>query len=293
MYVLTVLSSGKIQSLSLTPESNDSSASQSASVTFEKETAAKTALLLDNTQLGPSQVHVTAGQTLEQASGGKTAGASEDDLAQEDKPRARVAAEMLAHGYNLSDQVIQKALALDQQHGISTRFTTALQNFDAKYKVSEKAKTTDTQYGISAKANEGWKGFNSYFEKALGTPTGLKVRQFYEQGSKQVLDVHNEAKHLASLKAGKEPNHPVEGKEGRTACACGSAAAKCSCKPGECACSSCSKNPDEKTSTVSAEEAELEKIPGTEKTKCNCGGADAKCACEAGKCACASCPKSS
>ena len=201
-------------------------------MTFEKETAAKTALLLDNTQLGPSQVHVTAGKSLDQAAGGKTAGASDDDLAQEDKPRARVAAEMLAHGYNLSDQVIQRALALDQQHGISTRFTTALQNFDSKYKVTQKAQTTDNQYGLSAKANAGWQGFNSYFEKALGTPTGQKIRTFYEQGSKQVLDVHNEAKHLASLKAGKEPKHDVEGKPGRTACGCGSAAQKCSCAPG-------------------------------------------------------------
>ncbi|CAK1360385.1 Protein vip1 [Cercospora beticola] len=284
---------GKIQSISVTPESSEASSSQSATVTFEKETAAKTALLLDNTQLGPSQVHVTPGKSLDQAAGGKTAGASEDDLAQEDKPRARVAAEMLAHGYNLSDQVIQKALALDQQHGISQRFTSALTNFDSKYKVTEKAQATDNQYGITAKANEGWRGLNSYFEKALGTPTGQKVRAFYEQGSKQVLDVHNEAKHLASLKAGKAPNHPVEGKEGRTACNCGSVAGKCSCKPGECACSSCSKNPDDSKPAVSAEEAELEKVPGTEKTKCNCGGADEKCACEPGKCACASCPRSS
>ncbi|KAI7323558.1 hypothetical protein KC315_g8478, partial [Hortaea werneckii] len=40
---------GKIQSLSVTPESSDANSTQSASVTFEKETAAKTALLLDNT----------------------------------------------------------------------------------------------------------------------------------------------------------------------------------------------------------------------------------------------------
>lgn len=289
------LHSGKIQSLSVTPESNDGGSSQSASVTFEKETAAKTALLLDNTQLGPSQVRVTAGKSLDQAAGGKTAGASEDDLQQEDKPRARVAAEMLAHGYNLSDQVIQRALALDQQHGISNRFTTALQNFDSKYKVTEKAQATDNQYGISARANEGWKGLNSYFEKALGTPTGQKIRSFYEQGQKQVLDVHNEARHLASLKQGKEPNHPVEGKEGRTECACNANAGKCSCAPGQCACGSCSKNPDadKEKSKPSAEEAELEKVPGTEKTKCNCGGSDAKCPCEPGKCACASCPKAS
>ncbi|OMP85119.1 Protein vip1 [Diplodia seriata] len=46
---------GKIQSLSVTPLNEGT---QSATVTFEKETAAKTALLLDNTQLGPAQVKV-------------------------------------------------------------------------------------------------------------------------------------------------------------------------------------------------------------------------------------------
>jgi hypothetical protein len=202
---------------------------------------------------------------------------------------------MLAQGYNLSDQVIQKALALDQQHGISTRFTQTLQSFDSKYKVSEKAQSADTKYGASAKATEAWKGLNSYFEKALGTPTGQKIRTFYEQGSKQVLDVHNEAKHLAALKSGKEPNYPKpEAGEGRTECNCQAVAGKCSCAPGQCACNSCCKNPDaEKSHTVTAEEAEMEKIPGTEKTKCNCGGSDSKCPCEPGKCACASCPKSS
>ncbi|EME77428.1 uncharacterized protein MYCFIDRAFT_158260 [Pseudocercospora fijiensis CIRAD86] len=283
---------GKIQDLSVSP---DDASTQSATVTFEKETAAKTALLLDNTQLGPAQVHVTAGQASA-ASGEKGASHESEGIQQEDKPRARVAAEMLAHGYNLSDQVIQRALALDQQHGISARFTTALTNIDTKYKVTDKAKATDTQYGISAKANQGWLGLSSYFEKALGTPTGQKLRAFYEQGQKQVLDVHNEAKHLAALKTGKEPNHPVPGNESRTECACSANSGKCSCVPGKCACSSCGKNPDAPPTTkVTPEEAEMEKVivAGQEKTKCNCAGAEGKCPCEPGKCACTGCPKSS
>ncbi|KAK0316484.1 Protein vip1 [Friedmanniomyces endolithicus] len=82
---------GKIHSLSVTPESGEEKSAQSATVTFEKETAAKTALLLDNTQLGSAQVHVSSAASLDQMSGGKAAGSSEesDDLAQEDKPRSR------------------------------------------------------------------------------------------------------------------------------------------------------------------------------------------------------------
>ncbi|SMR50045.1 unnamed protein product [Zymoseptoria tritici ST99CH_1A5] len=317
---------GKIQSLSVKPDGS----SQSASVTFEKETAAKTALLLDNTQLGPSQVEVTsdssstssntstsgkpisqsASETAQSAADtAKSAAADAKDkatdlrdaaaneIAQEDKPRARVAAEMLAHGYVISDQAIQKALALDQQHGVSKQFTTALQNFDAKYHVTEKAQQVDQKYDVTGKGMQAWAGLTSYFEKAAETPTGQKLRSFYEQGSKQVLDVHNEAKHLASMKQGKFEKHPVPGKEGRTECACKANTGKCSCAPGECACSSCAKNPDSgaKTSDVTPEQAEMEKVTigGQEKTKCNCGGNEGKCPCEAGKCACASCPKSS
>ena len=231
-------------------------------MTFEKETAAKTALLLDNTQLGPAQVNVSAASSLDQMSGGKGVGAGDEhnekeELAQEDKPRSRIAAEMLAHGYVMSDTAIQKALSLDQQHGISSRFTQALSQFDQKYKASEKMQAVDQKYGLSSRAAEGWKGFNSYFEQAQGTPTGQKLRAFYDQGQKQVLDVHNEARHLATLKQGKTPG--------------------------------------EQTGVPSAEQAEMEKveIEGVERTKCNCGGADGKCPCEPGKCACAGCSKAS
>jgi len=258
---------GKIQSLSVTPESNESSASQSATVTFEKETAAKTALLLDNTQLGPAQVSVSAGKSLDEAAGGKTAGSADEshEISQEDKPRSRIFAEYLAQGYVISDKVIERGIALDQQHGVSNRFMTALNNFDGKYKVSEKTQQVDQSYGVSAKAQQGWMGIMSYFDKAASTPTGQKLRAFYDQGQKQVLDVHNEARHLAGLKNPKEgaAGVPTEG-QGPTS-----------------------------SEGVTAEKAEMEKVTvdGQEKTKCNCGGADGKCPCEPGKCACSGCSK--
>ena len=257
---------GKISSLSVTPESNDSTATQSATVTFEKETAAKTALLLDNTQLGPAQVSVSAAKSLDEAAGGKTAGSGEEgDIAQEDKPRSRIFAEYLAHGYVISDKVIERGLALDQQHGVSSRFMNALTNFDNKYQVSAKTQQMDQKYQVSAKAQQGWLGLTSYFDKAASTPTGQRLRAFYDQGQKQVLDVHNEARHLATLKSPKEGGAGAEGQ--------GPVSAE----------------------GVTAEKAEMEKVEvdGKEKTKCNCGGADGKCPCEPGKCACAGCSKAS
>lgn len=127
----------------------------------------------------------------------------EHDIAQEDKPRSRIFAEYLAHGYVISDRAITNAIALDNKHGVSARFTNALQSFDSKYKATDRAKGIDASYGISDKANQGWRGINSYFEKALNTPTGQRLATFYTQSDKQVRDIHAEARRLADIKGGK------------------------------------------------------------------------------------------
>lgn len=44
----------------------------------------------------------------------------------------RILAEVLASGYKLGDQVLQKGIEIDNQHGFSTKFTRALQDFDKK-----------------------------------------------------------------------------------------------------------------------------------------------------------------
>lgn len=250
---------GKISNLSITPSSDAADAQKSATVTFEKETAAKTALLLDNTQLGKSQVHVTTASNIDDVAfkaGAAVSSSTDEDhqIAQEDKPRSRIVAEYLAHGYTLSDNVVQKAIALDSKHGFSNRFTSALATFDDKYKATDKAKAVDTRYGVSEKTMGAWAGLNTYFEKAMNTPTGQRVRSFYVEGDKQVRDVHNEARRLADLKGGKTMNEPetVSGTE-KTVCKCGGEDGVCGCEPGKCACASCSKSSAE--ATTEAKEA--------------------------------------
>lgn len=214
-------------------------------MTFEKETAAKTALLLDNTQLGRAQVRVTApkdvGEKLESKEG--------EEIPQEDKPRARILAEYLAHGYHISDQVIARGIELDRQHGISSRFIKTLQDFDNKYHATEKTRAMDDKYKVTERAQSTWNGLSSYFDKTLNTPTGRKLRDFYEQGQKQVMDVHNEARYLANLKkqhaSGLHPE-PVSAGSSRTTCKCGADSGVCPCAPGTCACERCAKNPDTK-----------------------------------------------
>ncbi|KAL8995722.1 MAG: hypothetical protein Q9188_006742 [Gyalolechia gomerana] len=229
--------------------------------------AAKTALLLDNTQLGSSQVQVSSAANLEDIAGkqpssaaGDTSTTDPNDLSQEDKPRSRIVAEYLAHGYTISDNAIQRAIALDNKHGVSNRFTSALLNFDSKIKATDRAKGIDASYGISEKASRGWAGLSSYFEKAVNTPTGQKLAAFYTQSDKQVRDIHAEARRLADLKAGKNSNGAGASGEGGG-----------------------SKEANEKT---------LQQVSGTDKTTCQCGGDTGNCPCAEGKCACSGCAKS-
>jgi len=256
----------------------------STNMSLTSSSAAKTALLLDNTQLGSSQVQVSSAAGFDELTGSKGAqqgddsAAELDDIAQEDKPRSRIVAEYLAQGYVISDQAIQSALALDSKHGVSNRFTNALSNFDSKYKATEKAKNVDANYGITEKVQAGWRGLNSYFEKALGTPTGQRLHAFYTQGDKQVRDVHAEARRLADMKSGKSSGGDGE----MSKCKCGGDVEKCGCKGGECSCGSCPKNKN----------SDMRQIPGTEKTTCCCGGDSGNCPCETGKCACSGCQKS-
>lgn len=185
---------GKITDIKLTQDGE----TKTADVTFDKETAAKTALLLNETQLGANRIQVTG--TASDADHVTNAERDSDEITQEEKPRSRIFAEYLAHGYVVGDAALKAALDLDQKHGVSSRFVSTLQNLDQKYHATDRAKTTDQSYGITARANSVLSGITSYFEKAAGTPTGQKVVNFYTAGQRQVEDIHTEARRLADLK---------------------------------------------------------------------------------------------
>lgn len=190
---------GKITNLEITP----SGETHNATVTFEKETAAKTALLLDNTQLGATHVQVSSATGSTEDDGShftKNTERDSDDITQEEKPRSRIVAEYLAHGYVLGDQAIQRAIDLDQKHGVSTRFVSTIQGLNDKYHATDKARSVDESYGVTQKTSSLLSGLTSYYEKAAGTPTGQKLVNFYTQTSRQVQDIHTEARRLADLK---------------------------------------------------------------------------------------------
>jgi len=185
---------------------------------------------------------------------------SSEELSQEDKPRSRIVAEYLAHGYTISDAALQRAIALDNKHGVSNRFTNALTAFDNKVKATDRARGIDETYKISDKTGQAWSGLSSYFEKALQTPTGQRVAAFYTQSDKQVRDIHAEARRLADLKSGKSSSSSSSG---------GGAVG----------------------GSLAENEKSMEKVQGTEKTTCQCGGNMGTCPCAEGKCACSGCAK--
>ncbi|CDZ97518.1 RNA recognition motif domain [Phaffia rhodozyma] len=201
---------GRISNITLTPGHDGT---QSATIQFEKESAAKTALLLNEGTLDGAHLHVSSGSL----SSSSSASGDDNNISQEDKPKAGIIAEYLAHGYVLSDQIVERAIEADKKQGISNRFLSFIKDLDSKagakvvgpeQTISAKAhevidpivaqvigrtKEVDQQRGISTKAGD-------YYSKALSTPIGQKVYQFYTETSKQVVDVHTEARRIADEK---------------------------------------------------------------------------------------------
>ncbi|KAF8541160.1 hypothetical protein BDD12DRAFT_776403 [Trichophaea hybrida] len=217
---------GKITSLSYTRDA------KSASITFERDSAARTALLLDGTPLNETALSVSSVSPPSEPL--PAAPAPSPDLRQEDKPISAVFAEYLASGYKIGDAALQKAIELDHKHHLASKFATYLNNIlstlDSKTGASERAKEADQTFHLTEKAHE----LARYFEKALESPVGQKVRAFYQSGEKQVMDIHNEAKRLAGLK--KEFGGSADGKP-----FVAPDKSQCGCQPGQCTCAGCEK----------------------------------------------------
>jgi len=131
-------------------------------------------------------------------------------LDQSDKPRAGIAAEYLAKGYKLSDNVLQRAIQIDNEKGISKRFLGYFQSLDASIgakalgpdqTISGKVTSTIQTATQHAKTVDEEKGYTKvagdYYTRALSSPLGQHVRSFYTSTSKQILDIHEEARRIA------------------------------------------------------------------------------------------------
>ncbi|KAK9325686.1 hypothetical protein V1517DRAFT_314036 [Lipomyces orientalis] len=213
---------GKISSINVRDASSAETATklQEARIVFENEAAAKTALLLTDTKLGNSNVVVqpdTSAPAETAESTGLAAAATaeeENDIQQEYKPKAAIIAEIISHGYVLSDKAVEMSAEFDKQHGLSTRFQKFLSDVDAKYSITNRAATTassaDTKYGITERVNQTRGLFQHYLDMAMGSSAGAKVRKFYADASKEANDIHKEARRLADLREGKPESGKAE-----------------------------------------------------------------------------------
>ncbi|KAK9382818.1 uncharacterized protein V2V93DRAFT_363583 [Kockiozyma suomiensis] len=188
--------------------------SLTARVIFTEEEAVSTALLLTDTPLGSRKVVVESDSDVAPRQAKENTSDTDDhafgDVPQEAKPKAAVLAEIMSHGYKLSDKALQRATELDEKHGISSRFSKFLSDMDSKYDLSNKAASTahaaDEKYSIREHIQRTQGVLHRYFEKAMDNQAGGQVRKFYADASKTAADIHNEAKRLAAIREGEANN---------------------------------------------------------------------------------------
>lgn len=205
---------------------SDANGYQKFQVTFELEKALSTALLLNDAELDSIAIVVTeeklptysevpskevGGDHKVQYDDTKTGDQEYDDISQEEKPKLAILAQLLALGYKVSDDLIDRAVKIDNQKGYSSKFKSFLSDLDSKYLHSQ-----DPQSSTSRNLNKAQVQINSlsttlqnlsyrqklqhYFDKAATHPYGLKVNEFYQLLTKEVQDVHKEATRLYNLK---------------------------------------------------------------------------------------------
>jgi len=184
---------------------------QKAIVTFEKPSAASTALMLNGGTLDGSPIQVSSEELTDDHP--SVAGDHDEhgDIPQESKPRTAIVAEYLAHGYVLSEPIINRAVAFDQKHGISSRFLeffrtlteqtkTKSAELDQQHQISEKAAQADAKVGASEKAKQAISVGKSYYSRALNSQYGQQALSFYTTTKNSLKDVHEEASRIAADK---------------------------------------------------------------------------------------------
>ncbi|TFY66897.1 hypothetical protein EVG20_g4192 [Dentipellis fragilis] len=189
---------------------NSTATPKSAVIHFEKSSAAKTALMLNGGTLDGAHLSVTSDVAHQDEADEEHAKTSPHHIEQSDKPRAGIAAEYLAKGYVLSDTILHRAIQLDNEKGISKRFLNYFQSLDTTLGAKAlgpdqtiSGKVTQTLQGAAqqAKSVDEQRGFSKtasdFYSRALASTFGQKVRSFYTTTSKQIQDIHEEARRIA------------------------------------------------------------------------------------------------
>lgn len=206
---------------------------------FQLEKALTTALLLNDAELNGVSIKVEENKGDAPPKYGESGASKEvsdnkiqdestttgdskyDDISQEEKPKYAIMAQLLALGYQVSDNLIEKAISFDKEKGYSGKFKSFLADLDAKYIHSsqpdstanrgiEKAQSTLNDLTNSFNKSSYLSRLSQYFEKAANHPYGIKIHRFYESLAKDVREVHEEAKRLTELRKERDEQRKVD-----------------------------------------------------------------------------------
>lgn len=198
---------GKMKEFELVKD--EKSDKQIAYITFERDAAVKTALMLTNAVIGDSPITVKSADESLNSDDGNNEQLS--CIGQEEKPKKVIFAEILAAGFQLQDSIIHKGLEFDTRYGLSERlvyYLNQLQNnlktLDEQYKVTEKVSATavqlDNKFAVQDKIKYVTTQAQDKVNQAIETSTGKIVLDYYFSTTKQVADVHAEARRIADEK---------------------------------------------------------------------------------------------
>eukprot|EP01112_Ceratiomyxa_fruticulosa_P022506 TRINITY_DN825_c0_g1_i2.p1 TRINITY_DN825_c0_g1~~TRINITY_DN825_c0_g1_i2.p1 ORF type:complete len:338 (+),score=108.90 TRINITY_DN825_c0_g1_i2:151-1014(+) len=146
---------GRIVNLTLRKSSGSTDGAQEATVVFETDSAAKTALLLTNALIVDRPINVVPFTPTEEATAPVVSDLKEDDtphpeitqrnftVPDSERTKTSVVASLMAAGYVLGSDAFAKAKEVDEKHMISLQLKVGAESIKAK------ANEIDAKFGIS------------------------------------------------------------------------------------------------------------------------------------------------
>ncbi|KAJ1981184.1 Protein vip1 [Dimargaris xerosporica] len=218
---------GRIQQFQLRPAVTGKS--QEALVEFEKDSAAKTAVLLSNAMIAEQPIEVKyfydtfnapsptvpSQSPAEEHTHDTAQFVQNRDLSQEEKPKTSIVQEIIAGGYLLSEKIMTKAHEYDARYGLSAKALSLLgqakqgaTTLDQKLKVSENIKQIDEKYKIQDKVT-------NLTNQALSSTAGQRVSSALQQAKEQGTRAYQDGVKLAEER--KQQQREAEGEPASSA----------------------------------------------------------------------------
>eukprot|EP00898_Chlorokybus_atmophyticus_P001490 jgi/Chlat1/2341/Chrsp17S02621 len=158
--------SGEIRRISIRDEADGT---KSATVTFKDAKALDTALLLTGAVIVDRAVMITAASGVPNSPNTPLMSpvSQTSPLAEPNRTERAIAA-MLARGYVLSSDVLSRARAVDEKHGLTSRVRAKLAAVDAMYNVTERTKALGQRADAALKDVDTRLGLSTYAKAAVG-----------------------------------------------------------------------------------------------------------------------------